>query len=50
MKNFLRGVGVGAIVAYIFHDNLDEALKRGLFKVNEIVDVPPKPPEEVTPS
>lgn len=51
MRNFLRGVGVGAIAAYLFHDDLDHGLKKGLAKVNEIVDGKPKQgPEGVTPS
>lgn len=51
MRNFLRGVGVGVIVAYVFHDNLDDGLKKGLAKVNQIVDGKPKQgPEGVNPS
>lgn len=51
MRNFLRGVGVGVVVAYVFHDNLDEALRKGLTKANEIVDGKPKQgPEGVTSS
>lgn len=50
MKSFLRGVGVGAIAAYIFHDDLDKGLKKGLAKVNEIVDGPPKTTQPTSPS
>jgi hypothetical protein len=53
MKNFLRGVGIGAIVAYIFHDDLDKALRQGLTKANEVVgesSTPPQTPTEGTPS
>jgi hypothetical protein len=47
VRNFLRGVGVGVIVAYIFHDDLDEALRKGLTKANQIVDGPSKPVQPV---
>lgn len=47
MRNFLRGVGVGVVGAYVFHDSLDRYLKQGLTKVNEIVDGKPKGPEGV---
>lgn len=53
MRTFLKGVGVGMIVAYVFHDDLDKALRKGLLKANEVVgdsSNPPQTPTEVPPS
>ena len=47
MRNFLRGVGVGVVGAYVFHDTLDKYLKQGLDKVNEIVGTSSTPVQPV---
>lgn len=40
MKNFLLGMAFGTAVGYMFHGDIDKALKQGLAKANEAAGTP----------
>lgn len=37
MRNFLLGTAVGTVVGYMFHRDIEKAIKQGLAKANEAV-------------
>jgi len=43
MKNFLLGTGVGTIIGYMFHRDIDRAIRQGLAKANEATAEPTEP-------
>lgn len=41
MRNYILGVATGTVLGYVFRGNIDQALRVGLAKANEVVDTTP---------